>query len=380
MRILFWSELFWPYLGGVELLAANFLTAMQARGHELAVITSHGHLELPEQDEYAGVPVHRFAFRAALAERDVTRWVELRRRLRELKDAFAPDLLHMYALGPSALFHLQTEARPSVPVLATLHGEVLRSHEKGHDTVLERILARARWVTGVSSAVLEAARQRTPAIRNRSSVIYTGLAQPRLQPEPLAHDEPRLLCLGRLVWDKGFDLALSAFVRLLKQFPRARLLVAGDGPVRADLERQAAELGVADAVEFHGWLAPDQVPALLNRVTMVLTPSRREGLPLVAIQAAQMRRPVVAARAGGLPEVVVHGETGLLVAPEDSGAVGDAMSYLLENPDVADRLGGNARIRAEMLFDHDRHFDAYDRQYRALVKVPWCPVSASSTS
>jgi glycogen synthase len=368
MRVLFWSELFWPYLGGVEVLAASFLTAMQTRGHEFVVVTSHGHLDLPDRDEYAGVPVHRFAFRASLAERDVTRWADVRRRVRALKQAFAPDLVHMYALGPSALFHLQTETRPSTPVLVTLHGEVLRPDGGGRDTVLERVLAGADRVIGVSDAVLQAARERAPGIIHRSSVIYTGLAQPGLLPEPLPRDEPRLLCLGRLVRDKGFDLAVSAFAALVRRFPGARLLVAGDGPAREDLQRQAADLGVSDAVDFHGWLAPELIPALLNRATMVLMPSRREGLPLVAIQAAQMGRPVVAANVGGLPEVVVDATTGVRVAPENIDALGHAISFLLEHPDVADQLGANARTRAAALFSEDRHIDEYDRQYRLLAR------------
>ena len=80
-----------------------------------------------------------------------------------------------------------------------------------------------------------------------------------------------------------------------------------------------------------GWVEPSGVPALLNTATVVLMPSRREGLPLVGIQAALMARPIVAAaRAGGLPEIVVHGQTGLLVEKEDSRALAAAVAYLLD--------------------------------------------------
>src|SRR5206468_1041812 len=109
-------------------------------------------------------------------------------------------------------------------------------------------------------------------------------------------------CLGRLIPAKGFDLAITAFSLLVERFPNARLVIAGDGPARSTLEAQVASLKIRNTVEFTGWIAPDQVPDLINTATMVLMPSRREGLPLVGIEAALMRRPLIATRVGGLPE------------------------------------------------------------------------------
>ena len=82
------------------------------------------------------------------------------------------------------------------------------------------------------------------------------------------------------------------------------------------MEQQAAKQGIGHAVEFTGWIDPEQVPALINHATLIVMPSREDSLPLVALEAARMARPVVATRVGGLPEIVVHQETGLLVEPE----------------------------------------------------------------
>lgn len=84
MRILFWSELFWPYIGGAEVVGAKLLPALQARGYEVAVVTSHDHLELPDEDRYNGIPIYRFPFRTALAEGNITQLVKARHRLAEL--------------------------------------------------------------------------------------------------------------------------------------------------------------------------------------------------------------------------------------------------------------------------------------------------------
>jgi glycogen(starch) synthase len=135
------------------------------------------------------------------------------------------------------------------------------------------------------------------------------------------------------------------------------------------LQKQAAGLGLTDQVEFPGWVEFEKLPALLNSVTMVLMPSRwLEGFGLVALDAALMARPIVATRSGGVPEVVVHGHTGLLVEREDRAAFADAITYLLDHPDLATRMGQAARSRAQAVFAWDRHVDAFDRLYQQLLE------------
>ena len=132
------------------------------------------------------------------------------------------------------------------------------------------------------------------------------------------------------------------------------------------LEELAVELGLGQAVHFIGWVAPERVPELMNQATIVVMPSRSEGLPQVSIQAAQMARPVVAAHVGGLPEVVLDGETGLLVQTEDSDALAFGIAQLLEHPEDAVRMGAAARCRAQKVFDWKSYLDAYDALYQRI--------------
>jgi glycosyltransferase involved in cell wall biosynthesis len=108
------------------------------------------------------------------------------------------------------------------------------------------------------------------------------------------------------------------------------------------------------------------VADLINRATVVVVPSRRESFGLVAVEAALLERPVVAARVGGLPEIVVHDETGLLVEPDDSAALADAMAFLLDNPPMARRMGARARTRAQRLFAVGSQSDAYVELYERI--------------
>jgi glycogen(starch) synthase len=365
MRVLFWSETFWPVIGGAQLAAENLLLALQERGHRFIVITRRDSADLPQEAAFKGIPVYRFPFCSAYVRGDIGQVARARKEVARLKRTFAPELVHISGFGPSVLFHLETSHAHPAPSLMTLHGERYKE-VVGGDTLQERVLRSAGWVAGCSAALLENARRLAPEITRRSSIIRNALPSPGLLPMPLPSTAPRLLCLGRLVREKGFDLALKALAAVLPRFPYVRLIIAGDGPERPALQRQTVELGLESFVEFTGWVAREDVPALMNQAVALVMPSRREGLPLVALEAAQMARPVIAARVGGLPEIVAHGQTGLLVDREDVAGLARAFSLLLENPELAVRLGRTARERVQTEFSWNVHVDSYERLYLRL--------------
>jgi glycogen synthase len=372
MRILFWADHFWPYVGGPEMLSARLLPALRTRGHEFTVVTSQHYLDLPPKAVFKDIPIYRFPFNTALANRDFGQLIKARQDVMRLKQAYAPALIHINGIGASAIFNFSASAAQPGPVLVTLHtlhGELGEVQASGRDTLFQKTLRSASWVNCVSNAVLRDARKHCPDITARSSVIYNGLEIFNKIPAPLRFDEPRLLCLGRLIPAKGFDLAVSAFSILFERFPNARLVIAGEGPARSPLEAQVASLRIGNTVEFAGWIAPDQVPELINTATVVLMPSRREGLPLVGIEAALMGRPVIATRVGGLPEITLHEKTGLLVEPEDALALAYAITSLLDQPDRARQMGAVARQRACELFSLERCVQEYDDLYQSVEQT-----------
>jgi glycogen(starch) synthase len=366
---LYWSERFWPTIGGVGISASKLLPALQARGYEFVVVTSKDYPELREEDCFRGIAVYRFPFWSSLAMGNVSRIFELRKRIAHLKQTFLPDLVHIGFLGASVAFHLQTTDTCPSPMLVSTDSS-FPDKDLGRDSLAGRVLRQANWVTCVSAARLAEARDLVPEISNRSSFVYNGRETPSVCLQPLSFEAPRLLCLGRLDRIKGFDIALRAFVSVLRCFPNARLVIAGDGPERAELERKVVELGLQTGVDFRGWVQPDKVPALINSATIVLIPSRNEGLPNVAKEAALMARPIVAANVGGLPEAVVNEETGLLVGKEDSEALAKAITLLLDHPEMAAMMGRAGRSRAQRLFSLEGYIAAYDSLYRRLLHGP----------
>ncbi len=366
MKILYWTESFWPTIGGIEVFSAQFIPAMQKRGFEMSVVTDHRNLNLPDTSALNGIPVHRFHFQKALEQHDIGQISLILRRIAELKQSIRPDLIHINTCGPGTFFHLRTMDKYSATSFVTVHA--LLTDSSAPDTVLGQLLRSAHWISAVSETTLNSIRAKIPEITPRSSVIYNGLDMPALQPETLSFHMPHFLCIGRLIADKGFDLALRAFASAAGRFPQARLIIAGDGPAKADLMELSAALGIAGSVTFPGWVAPENIPGMINEAAAVIMPSRwAEPFGLVALQAAQMARPVVATRVGGLPEVVIHEETGLLIDNENADALAKALVFLLEHPQDAIQMGQNAHARAQEVFSGNRCADAYDGLYRQLI-------------
>lgn len=369
MRVLLWGELFWPNLGGAELFAAKLMRALRPRGYEFAVVVSHDYEGLPDEDRYQDIPVYRFRFREALTRPGIEELPAMRRRLGSLCRDLAPELIHLNGIGPNVFFCLQMARALSVPLLVGVNGELARAPGHTAGTLVAQALQCAAWVVGVSAACLKDARAIVPDIAARSSLVCHGVEAAAEMPDAPPSDLPHILCLGRLVRLKRFDLAIAALPAVLRAAPNARLTIAGDGPERGALEEQVVALGVARSVEFTGWVAPDAVARLIATATVVVLPSRTEGLPAVALQAAAMGRPVVATRVGGLPEIVQDGETGLLVERDGDGLAA-AIAALLVDPALAVRLGRAAWHRAREVFDERRCMDAYDALYRRLAGLP----------
>ena len=366
MKILYWTERVSPYIGGVEIITDHYLSALAEGGNEVNVIARKGELtadgpSVPGTD----IPVHYFPFMEALLTNQIEKVVSITRRIGALKAQLKPDLFHLNFCGPSLIFHLRTLAAHRAPTVMTLYA--LPVSEPSKTGVVERLLAAADWVVGPSQAVIERTRDWFPQILSKSSVIYNTLNLPELETRPLPFDKPQLLCLGRVVPDKGFDLVVDALAAIVRVVSDIQLTIAGDGTDKPKLEQQARRLGLQDKVVFTGWVAPQETLDLINTATIVIVPSRwYEPAPLVAIQAAHMGRPVVGSRTGGIPELVVDRVTGLVVDKDDSEGIARAVISLVQHQDEARRMGERAKARARSVFGWQRCVDAYDALYREV--------------
>jgi len=179
----------------------------------------------------------------------------------------------------------------------------------------------------------------------RSTLIYNGVCVPN---NPLSEKNPRLLSewrlepsdyviavIGRLYPVKG-QVHLIEAMSNLQDFPHIKLLVVGDGPTRLQLQERVEVLGIQDQVRFTGFR--DDIAALLASVDCVCLPSLWELMPYVALEAAAHARPIIATSVGGVPRLLQHGRTALLVPPRNSIAIGAAIRWLVQHPDESDRI------------------------------------------
>jgi len=174
--------------------------------------------------------------------------------------------------------------------------------------------------------------------------------------------------VGRLRGEKGQAVLLEAFAKIREGCDDLRLRVVGDGPDRAKLEARARELGIADCVEWMGSRPPEEVRRLYRTMDVVVVPSLAEGFGLVAAEALAAGRPVVASDVGGLPEVVKHGETGLLVPPDDAEALADAIARIMDDSSLGERLARTGKADVRERFSTERFNAAIRDAYGQLLR------------
>ncbi|MDO9708202.1 glycosyltransferase [Paracraurococcus lichenis] len=312
-------------VGGAEAFYERLTLAQHAAGEEvLAVIRQE-----------AGRAARLRAGGLAPVELDFGGYFDLRTggRLRRLLDAFRPQVVVAWQ-SRAGRYAGAVKRRTGAPwtLVGRLGGYYDLKYYRGCDHLVGNTRDLRDWFI----------RQGWPAERAHFvpnfAHDFTGVAPAALPAPPGA---PRLLALGRLHVNKGFDLLLRALARL----PGAHLSLAGEGPERGALERLARALGVADRVAFLGWR--QDAGALLGGCDVFVCPSRHEPLGNVVLEAWSAARPVVAAAVHGPVELIRDGVTGLLVPKEDPAALAAAIGGLLADPARRARLAAAGRAEFE---------------------------------
>ncbi len=183
----------------------------------------------------------------------------------------------------------------------------------------------------------------------------------------LAHTVPLIAGVGRLTKQKGWPFLIEAFAKVRQALPTAHLVLAGEGPNRAELEAQAANL--QGVIHFLGWRK--DAYTLMADCDVLAVPSLWEGFGLVTLEAMALSKPIVASKVSALPEIVAPGETGLLVPPANAGALAEALVTVLANPERAQAMGQKGRKRLEKEFTVQTMARKHAQVYReAASRVP----------
>ena len=317
---------------------------------------------------------------------DVTRLPELGRQVSAGRDAralaavvrelrrFRPDILHTHTAKGGVLGRLAAELVPGTKRVHTFHGHLLHGYFSPSATravvLVERALARrtdAIVAVGarVRDELLAAGVGRLQQYRVMPPGVTIGQAPTRAEARRLLGLPPAsavIAFVARLTGVKRPERAVEVLRQLLPSHPGATLVVAGGGPLLAELRRQAEDLG--ERVRFLGWYA--EVETVYAAADVVLLTSDNEGMPVSLIEASMLERPVVASDVGSVSEVVHHGETGLL-GPPDVGSLARHVAELLLDGARRRRFGEAGRDRARHLFSEQRLVQETAELYRSLV-------------
>jgi glycogen(starch) synthase len=360
LRVLVFAGTYGYVIGGGPVLAPLLLAALAGRGHCITLVTDQ--LEgVADREAVSGVTIIRLPFRRALGG-DFACFAAIRAEILALKRS--TDAVYIFSHGRGDLFHHLTHHTVPLPSMVTLHDHYPPA-QFHHAAMAGHNLRAASLITACSQATLDWARRHLPEISARSLAVANAVPAP--VPAQGGVNPMQLLFAGRLVPQKGCDLAIGGFALLAAQFPAVQLVIAGEGPERAALEATAARLGIAGRVTFLGALPRDRLISVMAGSVVLLVPSRDEPFGLVALEAAHAGRPVVATQVGGLPEVVAHGVSGLIIPPDDKQALAGAVAALLLNPALADRLGAQARARARQQFSFEAFVDTHERLLCAVA-------------
>lgn len=220
---------------------------------------------------------------------------------------------------------------------------------------LRHNLKRADAIASTSAAMADQVRRLTP-VRGATAITPFGIDTTRFAPAPAARPAGGGLVIGTvkaLAPVYGVDLLLRAFARLKPQpgEPSATLLIVGDGPQAGELRALAEALGIAARVRFAGPVPHDEVPVWLNRLDVFVAASRNESFGVAVLEASACARPVLVSDAGGLPEVVVDGETGLVVPSGDVAALSAALARLVADTALRRRLGDAGRRHVQQHYE-----------------------------
>lgn len=275
-----------------------------------------------------------------------------------------PALIHAH-FGTDAVYALPLARRLGVPLITTFHGfdatlstaSLLLSPAWANYPLFRHQLAQQGDLFLCVSSFI---RERVLAMgfpEARTRVHYIGEDYRAIQPRSPQEETRTILHVARLVEMKGTKYLIRGFAELSRRWQDVQLVIIGDGPMRASLQALTRSLGLEERVQFLGARPHGEVLAWMRRALMLVLPSiltrsgRTEGLGMVLLEAAATGVPVVGSRIGGIPEVVVDGQTGFLVPDRDPDALASRMLCLLEEPTRRRRMGEDARTHVERYFD-----------------------------
>ncbi len=372
MRILVINSEYPPIGGGAGNACANISRCLVSLGHEVNVLTAH-YNDLPFLETREGVTIHRiFALRrrqdrsGALEQLSFIASASIK-SLTLVRQTHPNVTLAFFGM-PSGAVAWIIKKLYRIPYIVSLRGGDVPGFRPYDFKVFHKIIGpflRVIWhgasaVIANSNGLYELARAFDPTVK--IPIIPNGVDVLLFDPGPRVWSPPRLLSVGRVVYQKGIDLGLRALAGLSGL--DWEWYIAGDGPQLETLQALAHELGIAERVHFLGWQSRAELAKWYYQSNLFLFPSRHEGMPNAVLEAMAGGLPVIATRIAGNEELVVDDITGVLVDAENVESLRDGLNRLLAKAKMREQMGLASRKRVEQEYS----WEMVARQYSEYLE------------
>lgn len=363
MKIIQWAFPYLPTMGGREIFVQRLSQSLAGQGHDIHVIApppAKNELTDPNYVHLDKFPVHRHDLRKAMLAKDSVKVEATQQRLILDLTRIQPDVIHVHTIGPEivVLRDALRQAKIDAKFVYTHHG-LSEDH-----TFWRYSLSMVDAVVAISEHSRNQILQLVPFIATKLIVIRNGVPVTP-QYTPLGVSQQEIFAFGRLSAEKGFHLLLEAWAAVQSNTRGLQLVIAGEGVDGRSLRAQSEKLGITATVSFPGWLNQAQISQKLVDSRLVVVPSTfEEPFGLVAAEAHAKARPVIASRIGGLPEIVIDGETGFLVEPSSSQTLTAALVGVMHDIPQLQSMGEKAHTRAI----NELNWDSCVREYEMLFK------------
>ncbi len=367
MRILLLNSEYPPIGGGAGNASANVAHCLAALGHEVTIVTAHFG-DQPKLETRDGVTIYRIP--ALRRKQDRSGALE---QLAFIASASfwtigwsrqnKPNATLAFFGIPSGAVAWLLKVIYKIPYIVSLRGGDVPGFRPYDFKTFHKIMGpflRIIW-HNASAVIANSHGLRDLALAFDSSIeipiIPNGVDGALYTADAREWSPPRLFSVGRVVYQKGFDLGLRALAQLTDL--DWEWCIAGDGPQMETLKSLAQELGIAERVTFLGWQSKEELAKDYHQANLFLFPSRHEGMPNAVLEAMSSGLPVVATRIAGNEELVIEGETGLLVPSENVDELCDALRKLITDPALQQKMGAASRQRVEQNYTWQKVAEGY---------------------
>jgi glycosyltransferase involved in cell wall biosynthesis len=366
MRIFFLSTSMG--MGGADQQILILARAMRARGHEVRIVALAPLGAMGQEAQREGIPTESLELQRSLA--DLPRIIHLVRMLR----AWRPDVLHSHMVHANLLARAVRPLARIPALVSTIHsvndGGRLRMAAYrltgglvDRYTIISRVAAERYIAIGaVPAHLLEV----VPNAVDTEHFRHRSEARAAVRTELGLGNEFVWIAVGRFEEPKDYPTMITAFAQLTSRRPTSRLLLVGKGSLREQVERLVQAAGLTSQVRFLG--VRRDVPELMSAADGYVLSSAWEGMPVVLLEAAAVGLPIVATRVGGVPEVVEHGSTGLLVPPRDPASLTRGMDAIEAlDSDSRTTMGARGRALVEQRYGITTIMQIWERIYRVFA-------------